>query len=164
MKTRTLAVNGLVAALYIAVTFAIAPFGFTNIQFRVSEMFNHLVIFNKKYFYGIVVGVFLANLLFSPMPMFDITFGVGQTIISLVITIISARYVKSIVKRMIINTLVFTFTMCIIALEIYLISDVPISFFLTWGTTAVGEFAVMAVGIPIMLFINKRLAFHKLVD
>jgi uncharacterized membrane protein len=78
MNIKTLAINGIVAALYIAVSFAIQPFGFTAIQFRVSEMFNHLIVFNKKYIYGIILGVFLTNLFFSPMVAYDLVFGVGQ--------------------------------------------------------------------------------------
>ena len=96
MNIRTLAINGLVAALYIAVSFAIQPFGFTNIQFRVSEMFNHLIIFNKKYIYGIVLGVFLTNLFFSPMVAYDLVFGVGQSLIALLITIFSMRFIKGV--------------------------------------------------------------------
>ncbi len=161
MKTKTLAVNGVIAALYIVVTVAIAPFGFTNVQFRLSEMFNHLVVFNKKYIYGIVAGVFLANLFFSPMVPFDLIFGVGQSIISLVITILVGRYVKNIVKRMIINTIVFTFTMFIIAFELHLALDFP--FWATWLTTAVGEFVVLALGIPIIYLINKRVDFASLI-
>ena len=67
MNIRTLVGNGILAALYIAVSMLIQPFGFTNVQFRISEMFNHLVVFNKKAIYGIVLGVFLTNLFFSPM-------------------------------------------------------------------------------------------------
>ena len=54
MNIRTLVGNGILAALYIAVSMLIQPFGFTNVQFRISEMFNHLVVFNKKAIYGIV--------------------------------------------------------------------------------------------------------------
>ncbi|TRZ35987.1 QueT transporter family protein [Niallia circulans] len=162
MKTKTLAVNGVIAALYIAVTVAIAPFGFTNVQFRLSEMFNHLVVFNKKYIYGIVAGVFLANLFFSPMVAYDLVFGVGQSIISLLITIVIGRYVKDIIKRMIINTIVFTFTMFIIAFELNLAFGLP--FLFTWLTTAAGEFVVLAIGVPIIYFINKRVNFASLIE
>lgn len=64
MSTKTIVGNALFAALYIAVSALIQPFGFTNIQFRISEMFNHLVVFNKKFIYGIILGVFLTNLFF----------------------------------------------------------------------------------------------------
>ena len=65
MKVKTLATSGIIAALYVAVTLLVAPFGFTNVQFRLSEMFNHLVVFNKKFIFAIVLGVFVANLFSS---------------------------------------------------------------------------------------------------
>ena len=95
LKIRTLVGNGIVAALYIAVSAVVQPFGFTNVQFRISEMFNHLIVFNKNYFYGIVLGVFLTNLFFSPLVAFDLVFGVGHTVISLLITISAGRYFKN---------------------------------------------------------------------
>lgn len=161
MKIKTLVGNGILAALYIAVSMLIQPFGFTNIQFRISEMFNHLVVFNKKYIYGIVLGVFLTNLFFSPMIAYDLVFGVGQSIIALLCTIVSMRFIKGIWARMIFNTVVFTFTMFLIAIELHLAFDLP--FLLTWLTCAVGEFVVMAIGAPVMYFINKRVQFEKFV-
>lgn len=154
-------VNGIIAALYIAVSALIQPFGFTQVQFRVSEMFNHLVVFNKKYIYGIVLGVFLTNLFFSPMKAYDLIFGVGQSVVALVITILCSRFIKGIWARMIVNTLVFTVTMFFIALELHLAFDLP--FLFTWLTTAVGELVVMAVGMPVMYVLNKRIHFEKMV-
>lgn len=159
MKVKTLVGNGIVAALYIAVSFFIQPFGFTNIQFRVSEIFNHLVVFNKKYMIGIVLGVFLTNLFFSPMRAYDLVFGVGQSIIALLITILVSKFIKNIWGRMIVNTIVFTITMFFIAIELYLAFDLP--FTITWVTTAVGEFVVMAIGAPIMYYLNKRVNFEQ---
>ena len=59
------------------------------------------------------------------------------------------------------NTLVFTFTMFIIAWELNIALEFP--FLLTWFFVAVSEFVVMAVGIPIMVALNKRLNFSKLI-
>ncbi|PLR92847.1 QueT transporter family protein [Bacillus sp. T33-2] len=162
MNIKTLTVNGILAALYIAVSMLIQPFGFTNIQFRVSEMFNHLVVFNKKYIYGIVLGVFLTNLFFSPMKAYDLVFGVGQSVIALLITIVSARFIENIWARMVVNTFVFTFTMFLIAIELNLAFGLP--FWLTWLTTAIGEFVVMAIGAPVMYYLNKRVNFKELVE
>jgi uncharacterized membrane protein len=161
MNIKTIVVNGILAAVYIAVTMLIQPFGFTNVQFRVSEMLNHLIVFNKKYFFGIVLGVFFANLFFSPMVAYDLVFGVGQSVIALLITIFSMRYVKNVWARMAVNTLVFTFTMFLIAWELKLAFDLP--FLFTWLTTAAGEFVVMAVGAPIMYAVNRRAHLDKLV-
>ncbi|MFC5605126.1 QueT transporter family protein [Sporosarcina koreensis] len=161
MKVKMMATSGIIAALYVAVTFLIAPFGFTNIQFRLSEMFNHLVVFNKKYIVGVVLGVFIANLLFSELGPIDLVFGVGQSVLALSITILSAKFIKGLYQRMFFNTLVFTFTMFLIAWELNIALEFP--FLLTWLFVAVGEFVVMAVGIPIMAELNKRLQFDKLI-
>ena len=82
MKVQTLIINALIAALYFVITWLVAPFGFANIQFRLSELFNHFIVFNKKFFFGIVGGVFLANLFLSPMKV-DLIFGLAHSIISL---------------------------------------------------------------------------------
>ncbi|EMA6341896.1 QueT transporter family protein [Bacillus cytotoxicus] len=160
MNIKTLVGNGILAALYIAVSILIQPFGFTNVQFRVSEMFNHLVVFNKKSIYGIVLGVFLTNLFFSPMIAYDLVFGVGQSVFALLATIISMRFIKGVWARMIFNTVIFTITMFMIAIELHLAFDLP--FLLTWLTCAAGEFVVMAVGMPVMYWINKRVQFEKM--
>lgn len=159
MKTKTIAISGIIAALYVAVSLLVAPFGFTAVQFRVSEMFNHLIVFNKKYFFGIVLGVFVTNM-FSPLGLYDLTFGVAHSIITLSLTILASKYIKGNLGRMIFNTIMFTFTMFIIAFELNLALDLP--FFYTWLTVAAGEFVVLAVGIPIILALNKRLNFKTM--
>jgi len=159
MKIKTLVGNGIVAALYIAISFFIQPLAFGAIQFRVSEMFNHLVVFNKKFIYGVLLGVFLTNLFFSTMRAYDLVFGFGQSVISLLIAILVSRFIKNIWTRMIVNTIVFTITMFLIALELHLAFQFP--FLFTWLTTAIGEFVVMAIGAPIMYLLNQRIHFEK---
>ena len=159
-RTRFYATSGLIAALYVAVAMLIAPFGFTQIQFRVAEMFNHLIVFNKKYFIPIVLGVFITNL-FSPLGWYDLVFGVGQTVISLLLILAIKRFIKGTVARMIATTIVFTLTMAIIAFELHLYYGIP--FFLTWFTCAVGECVVLLAGIPIMKALHNRLQFDKII-
>ncbi|MBQ0138648.1 MAG: QueT transporter family protein [Kurthia sp.] len=159
MKIKFLSTSGIIAALYIVVSLLIAPFSFGAIQLRIGEMLNHLIVFNKKYIYAIIIGVFITNL-FSPNGPLDLVFGVGQTILSLALTILSAKYIKSLVKRMIFNTVVFTFMMWLIAWELNILFDLPFGY--TWLTVAIGEAIVMTVGIPIMLLLNKRLNFNKM--
>lgn len=161
MKTKFFATSGIIAAVYIAVSLLLAPLSFGAIQLRFSEILNQLIVFNKKYFYAIVIGVFITNL-FSPNGPIDLLFGVGQTALSLGITILSAKFIKSIVARMIFNTVVFSFMMWLIAWELNIIFDLPFCY--TWLTVAIGEAIVMLIAIPIMLLINKRVHFKKLMD
>lgn len=161
MQLRALIWNGIFAALYIVVSMIIQPFGFGPIQFRLSEIFNHLIVFNKKYMAGIVLGVFLTNLFFSELGVYDLVFGVGQSVLALLLTITAMRWVKGIWARMIVNTLVFSATMFIIAFELYLVFELP--FYLTWLTTALSELLVMTIGAPLLYALNKRLDLaHKL--
>ena len=160
MKVRFLAITAIIAALYIAVTMLVAPFGFTQVQFRVSEMFNHLVAFNPRFAVGVVLGVFVSNM-FSPLGMYDLVFGVAHSLITLGLFIVICKYVKNIVARLVINTFLFTFTMFIIAYELNLALELP--FLWTWLTVAAGEFVVLAVGAPIMYQLNKRLNFKNFI-
>ncbi|GGB52562.1 QueT transporter family protein [Virgibacillus dakarensis] len=163
MKLKTLVINAVIAALYVAVSLVLLifpPLAFSNVQFRIPEVFNHLVVFNKKYFAGIVTGVLLTNI-FSPTGVFDLVFGVAHSALSLGITIWLGKFIKNHLALMIVNTLVFTFNMFIIAFELYVALDFP--FLLTWLTTAAGEIVVMAIGIPIMHALNRKVQFGKLV-
>ncbi|WP_438314452.1 QueT transporter family protein [Sporosarcina sp. FA9] len=166
MKVKTLTTSGIIAALYVAITFLILPFGFTLVQFRVSEMFNHLVVYNKKYIFGIVIGVLVANFLFSPI-LVDVIFGVLHSIIALSITIFSAKFIKGIIKRMLFNTITFSVLMIIIAYQLKIFANIPefngIPFLTIYLTLALGEFIVMMIGIPVMVGLNKRLNFKKLI-
>lgn len=166
MKNKTMAINGVIAGLYVAVSILIAPFGFLMIQLRLSEMFNHLIVFNRKYFFGIVTGVFVTNLILSPIAV-DIFFGVLHSAIALSITMFTAKFIKNITARMIVNTLVFSFTMFIIAFQLMFFADLPefngIPFYTVYGTLALSELVVMLLGTPIFILLNKRLNFSKLI-
>lgn len=161
MNVRTLATSGIIAALYVAVALAIAPLAYASLQFRIPEMFNHLIVFDKKYFFGIILGVFITNI-FSPLGIVDLVFGVGMSVIALGVTILSSKFITGNFKRMILNTFIFSFFMFIIAWELNIVFKAP--FLITWGAVAIGEFVVMAVGIPIMIALDNRLHFKKIIQ
>lgn len=159
MNTKFLATSGIIAALYIAVTMLLAPLSFGAVQFRFAEVFNHLIAFSPKYAIGVIIGVFISNALFSTLGVADLIFGVGHTIITFAIVLFVFKYVKNIWARLIINTGVFTTTMFIIAFQLNLVLELP--FFETWLYLAIGEFVVLAIGMPIMFALNKRLQLAK---
>jgi uncharacterized membrane protein len=57
--------------------------------------------------------------------------------------------------------------MIIIAYQLKIFADIPdfnaIPFLTVYLTLAIGEFVVMAIGIPVMIALNKRLKFEKLI-
>lgn len=162
MKMKILTVNAIIAALYVVLGMVVAPISFMALQFRLPEIFNHLIVFNKKYFWGIIIGVFIMNLFFSGLGWIDLVFGVGQSVISLLIMIGISKYVKGIIPRMIINTILFSITMVFIAWELFLALDYP--FLETWFFASASELIVMGIGIPLMYILNKRLNFRKMID
>lgn len=159
MNTRKMVTNTIIAALYVAMTGLFAFMSFGAIQFRVSEMLNHLVAYHKNYKYGVLAGVFISNLLFSTLGAWDLVFGFGQTLLAFLILEGFFKPEDSEMKRMMKVALVFTLTMFLVALELYIVLDLP--FWFSFVTAAFGEAVVLVVTAPIMKYLNRILNFAE---
>ena len=138
----------LVAAIYVALTLALAPLSYGAIQFRISEALIILVCYNPLYAISLSVGCLLANLA-SPMASIDVIFGTLATVIS-VIPMIFLRKNKLLASLIpsVVNGIV-------IGLELKFAFDLP--FFLSAIEVFVGEFLVVSViGIPLFKSIEKN--------
>lgn len=80
MNARYLTNAGLIAAVYVALTMALAPISFGPVQFRVSEALCILPYFCPEAVPALFVGCLLANFLGGAVPM-DIIFGSLATLI-----------------------------------------------------------------------------------
>ena len=89
ITTRQIALNGLVAGLYAAVTILTASFAYGNIQFRIAEALCPLVALEPSLTVGLTLGCLIANL-FSTVSALDIVVGTAATLLGCRIT----RYVK----------------------------------------------------------------------
>lgn len=157
MKTKTLVINAIVAALYVAVTTIVAPIAYGAVQFRISEVFNHLAVFNKKYVVGIVAGVLIVNL-FSPLGWYDLVFGTAHSLISLLAMLLLTRKATNVWVKMAINTLMFVFFSFIVAWELHLLGS---PFWFSYLTVAFGELVVMAIGAPVMKYLEDKIQLSK---
>lgn len=85
LATNRLARGGMIAALYVALTYVAMAFGLSSgvIQFRISEALCVLPIFLPEAIPGLAVGCFAANLLTGCAP-WDILFGTVATLIGAV--------------------------------------------------------------------------------
>jgi len=126
-------------------------------------MLNHLAVFNKKYAYGVTAGVILTNLILSPFGVYDWVLGVGHTILSFIIFFVLTKRVQSPVKKMVINTIVFSVMSFMIALMLLLIGAVEV-FWINYLTVFLGQFVTMMVGIPIVMALDKKLNFNKRIE
>lgn len=77
-KTKFLVTTALIAAVYMVLTLAIAPFSYGLVQIRLSEMLLLLAFLHRKYAPGLLLGCFLANC-FSPFGLMDVLFGTTCT-------------------------------------------------------------------------------------
>lgn len=161
MKIKNLVINALVAALYAVVTLMFPSF--TAFQFRLSEIFAHLPVFDKRYAPGLVLGVVVANLA-SPFALFDVTFGTLHTAVSLLLMFVLTKEIKNIYLKLTINTLIFSATSFIIALMILYFEPTGTAFWPIYFSVAVSIIVVMAIGIPIMVGLDKAINFSKQLD
>lgn len=157
-KTKFLTTTAIIAALYVAITLTFGVFSFGVIQFRLGEMFNHLVVFNKKYIIPVAIGCAIANL-FSPLGMIDVIVGTSQTGLMLSVAYLIYRKVNSIKVRMVVNTVVCSLMMFVIAWELVYIYGLP--FWGTYITVAIGELISMSFGGVVIYKIQKHLDFTK---
>ena len=89
MKTNKLSVTRLVrcaviAAVYVVLCLALAPFSYGAVQVRVAEALCLLPVFGAEYIVGVTLGCFLANLLGS--TVIDVVFGTLATLLACLVT------------------------------------------------------------------------------
>ena len=90
ITSRQIALNGLVAGLYAAVTILTASFAYGNIQFRLAEALCLLVALEPTLTVGLTLGCLIANL-FSTVSALDIIVGTAATLLACLLT----RYIKN---------------------------------------------------------------------
>lgn len=87
--------TGVIAAVYLVVTYILAPISFGPLQFRLSEVLTILPALTTAALPGLAIGVFLSNLL-NPesLGLIDVVFGTLATVIAAMITYKLAQYMR----------------------------------------------------------------------
>lgn len=83
LSTAYIAQGAVIAAIYVALTVALAPFSFKEIQVRIAEVLTILPVFTPAAVPGLTVGCLLANIM-GGAPLPDIVFGSMATLIGAV--------------------------------------------------------------------------------
>ncbi len=148
----------LVTGLYVAVTLVLSVFSFGVIQIRLSEMFNYLSLYNKRYIVAVTAGVALANIA-SPLGLIDVVVGSVSTLLVLLINYKITSRIKNMKIKMAVTAYVFAFSMFTVAGQLTILYQLP--FFLNWWVIALGELASMIVGGIIIYWIGKKVDLSK---
>ena len=169
---KVLTIQALIAAIYVVLTVAIAPFSSGAIQLRISESLSQLVVFSKKYWFPITLGVAIANI-FSPLGIVDVFFGTLGTGLALAISVFVFKFVKNRIARHILNIVIYLVVcMPIIAYEITIFSGensarVPFefeAFTAIYGSLLLSQVVVMVIGIVITEALNKAIDLKKVFE
>ncbi|GFH42884.1 queuosine transporter QueT [Lactococcus hodotermopsidis] len=154
----------IVAALYIVITVALGPLGSGAIQFRLSELFNFLPFYNKKYVWSITIGCMISN--YMIFGIVDVIVGGLSTLIFVPLGVhLFKKYMVKDVLSGLLNraflyfSIFFSVSMFTIAAELKFLFDVP--FWLTWLTSGLGEFISLLIGAIVITQVAKRIDFTK---
>lgn len=103
-STYHLARAGIIAGLYVAVSFIIAPFASGAIQVRLSEGLTILAIIFPESIPALFVGCLLSNLI-TGCAIYDVIFGSLITLISAIFSYFSTKWIKNIPLKIFIGGL-----------------------------------------------------------
>ena len=84
VSVRRLVRCAVIAAVYVVLCLALAPFSYGAIQVRVAEALCLLPVFGAEYIIGVTLGCFLANLFGS--TIIDVIFGTVATLLACLVT------------------------------------------------------------------------------
>ena len=153
MSTREIVLSAIIAALYVSITFVFSSVSYGPIQFRVAEKLNCLVIYDKRYIWGISLGVLISNFQ-SSLGIIDITWGTLTTIITLTVVYLVVRTIENTKLKMTVCVLITTILMgFLVAIELTYVLKVP--FFYTWTTVSLGELGVMLIGAFVIYLLGR---------
>ena len=143
-----LAIGGVVAALYTALTLVFAPISFSQIQLRVSEALTLLPVLSGASVPGLFIGCLISNLI-TGQPWQDVVFGSLATLIAALLT---RKFRKKIGLAALMPVLV---NGLVIGLMLYYVYGLPA--FISILTVGAGELAVcFLLGIPLVGILRQR--------
>ena len=168
--SRELTRAGLVAGLYIVLTFLTLPYSFGPVQFRLAETLNFTSLYNKRYVYAVTLGVFIVNAYqYGPV---DMVVGTLQTLLFLWL----ARWIGDLavaalakgtsantqtIVRYAVLTLVFSLSMFVIVLELLVLGAAEAGFWATYLSLFISEFVMLTLGSVIMYYVSQRVDLER---
>lgn len=128
-----IAQGAVIAAIYVVLTIALAPFSFKEVQIRIAEALTILPIFTPAAVPGLAVGCLLANLI-GGAPLPDVIFGSLATALGAAGTRILRKrmFAIAVIPPIAANMLIIPFVLCYAY-------GVPLPIPLMMGTVGAGE-------------------------
>ena len=170
VNIRKIVFAGLIAALYIALTVASYPLAYEAVQFRISEALTILPFFFPFAVPGIVIGVFISNLI-GPFGLVDAIVGGSASLIAALATMwigmrwreykwskVLACFPPVIFNAVIIGALIAFYMVGVSDFEVFLIAFVSNGLWVGLGQLIV----LYVLGLPLMIYLPKTKIIDKL--
>ena len=147
MRLRTLALGGMVAALYAALTMLLAPLSYGPVQLRFSEGLTLLPYFLPEAVPGLAAGCLIANL-FGGYGAVDVIVGTGATLLAALLTRRMPRLWMAALPPVLVN-------MLLIGGMLHVLLETPLT--ATCLSVGLGEAgACFLIGLPLMRSLERR--------
>ena len=146
MSAKKLTRSSAIAALYLVLTYSFPALAYGPIQFRLSEVMTILAFIDPFYILPLTLGCAIANIS-SPFGLIDVIVGSLASFLAL--------YSMSKVKNIYLASLFPALFSILIGLEILIISNEPINFFLVTAQIMFSEFVVVSI---------IGVSFYKLIE
>ena len=145
---RSLAVSGLVAAVYAVVTLLFAPISYGQIQVRISEALTVLPYIMPQAVPGLFIGCFIANFI-GGFGVLDVILGSSATLIAALLTARMPNVYLAALPPVVVN-------MAVVGGYLSVIMDVPFlacAMYVGLGQVAACYF----LGVPLVLLLERRM-------
>ena len=162
----------LIAALYAALTLAVAPIAFGAVQFRISELLTVLPLFTATAIPGLTLGCALANFVgfllgINGIGIFDVFFGTAATLLASLVTYWIGKQSEKPLIRSIFGPLPpVLFNAVIVGAELTILFAPSFTWPLYWlnfGSVLVGELVICyLLGVPLILLLNRKQFYRKI--
>lgn len=152
MKTKSLVLAGVVAALYAALTVVLQPISYGPMQVRISEALTILPYFNPVFIPAVYIGAMLANI-FGGFGAIDIFLGSALTLLAAYLTYKMPNKYLAPLPPVIVNAF---------GVSAYVAPLANVPYWPTVIWIGIGELiACYALGLPLLILLEKRGILEK---
>ena len=159
LTTRQIALNGVTAGLYAAITILTASFAYGNIQFRIADALCVLVVLDPSLTIGLTLGCLIANL-FSTVSALDIIIGTAGTLLGCLLTVHIKKTWLLPLPTILSNAILVGAMLSWVLMPP---SEFWKGFAIMGGEVALGELVVLyALGIPLVITMRRTGLMERL--
>jgi uncharacterized membrane protein len=156
-STKSLALSGMIAALYVALSLITFPVASGAIQIRLSEGLTLLPLIMPEAIPAVFIGCMLSNLI-TGCAIFDVVFGGLITLVAGLLTYLTAKIIKNTATKIVVGGIfpVALNAFLLPLIWIWCYGVLEYAYFLQVGFLLISQsISVYAFGTPIYLATNK---------